>query len=69
MPHGYLESRINDAVRDRKQRVILYCATGRRSALAAHTLKTELGYEDVVSMKGGIALWKDRGYDVEFPRR
>jgi molybdopterin/thiamine biosynthesis adenylyltransferase len=55
-------------VRDRKQRVILYCATGQRSALAAHTLKTELGFEDVVSMKGGITLWKDRGYDVEVPK-
>jgi sulfur-carrier protein adenylyltransferase/sulfurtransferase len=65
---GYLESRIDNAVQDRKQRVILYCATGQRSALAAHTLKTELGFEDVVSMKGGITLWKDRGYDVEVPQ-
>jgi molybdopterin/thiamine biosynthesis adenylyltransferase/rhodanese-related sulfurtransferase len=65
---GYLESRIDNAVPDRKQRVILYCATGQRSALAAHTLKTELGFEDVVSMKGGITLWKDRGYDVEVPQ-
>src|SRR6478609_4217546 len=68
VPRGYLESRIDNAVPDRKQRVILYCATGQRSALAAHTLKTELGFEDVVSMKGGITLWKDRGYDVEVPQ-
>jgi len=68
VPRGYLESRIDSAVRDRKQRVILYCATGQRSALAAHTLMTELGFEDVVSMKGGITLWKDRGYDVEVPK-
>jgi molybdopterin/thiamine biosynthesis adenylyltransferase/rhodanese-related sulfurtransferase len=68
VPRGYLESRIDNAVRDRKQRVILYCATGQRSALAAHTLKTELGFEDVVSMTGGITLWKDRGYEVEVPQ-
>jgi sulfur-carrier protein adenylyltransferase/sulfurtransferase len=68
VPRGYLESRIDNAAPDRKQRVILYCATGQRSALAAHTLKTELGFEDVVSMKGGITLWKDRGYDVEVPQ-
>src|SRR5918994_34169 len=36
--------------------------------LAADTLKTLLGYEDVVSMTGGITLWKDRGYDVDVPR-
>ena len=64
---GFLESRIDGAVPDRKQKVVLYCASGNRSALAAKTLKDELGYEDVVSMKGGITLWKDRGYDVETP--
>jgi molybdopterin/thiamine biosynthesis adenylyltransferase/rhodanese-related sulfurtransferase len=68
VPRGYLESRIDAAVPDRKQRVILYCASGQRSALAAHTLKEELGFEDVVSMTGGITLWKDRGYDVEVPQ-
>jgi sulfur-carrier protein adenylyltransferase/sulfurtransferase len=67
VPRGYLESRIDAAVPDRKQRVILYCATGQRSALAAHTL-AELGFEDVVSMTGGITLWKDRGYEVDVPR-
>ena len=36
VPRGYLESRIDGAVPDRKQRVILYCASGNRSALAAH---------------------------------
>jgi sulfur-carrier protein adenylyltransferase/sulfurtransferase len=66
VPRGYLESRIDAAVPDRKQRVILYCATGQRSALAAHTL-TELGFEDVASMTGGITLWKDRGYEVDVP--
>ena len=68
VPRGYLESRIEGSVADRSKRVILYCATGQRSALAAHTLKDLLGYEDVASMRGGITLWKDRGYDVEVPR-
>jgi molybdopterin/thiamine biosynthesis adenylyltransferase/rhodanese-related sulfurtransferase len=68
VPRGYLESRIDNAVQDRKQRVILYCASGQRSALAAHTLMNELGFEDVVSMTGGITLWKDRGYPVDVPQ-
>src|SRR2546423_15158064 len=63
VPRGYLESRIEGAAPDRSQRVILYCASGQRSALAAHTLKELLGYENVESMTGGITLWKDRGYD------
>ncbi|MDP9401685.1 MAG: molybdopterin-synthase adenylyltransferase MoeB [Actinomycetota bacterium] len=67
VPRGFLESRIEGAVPDRDQRVVLYCASGTRSALAADTLR-QLGYHDVASMTGGITLWKDRGYDVEVPR-
>src|SRR5680860_175021 len=69
VPRGHLESRIEGAERDRSQRVVLYCASGNRSALAAKTLQDELGYENVESMTGGITLWKDRGFDVEVPRR
>ena len=48
--------------------MILYCASGSRSAYAARTLTEDLGYEHVRSMTGGITLWKDRGYEVEIPR-
>jgi len=68
VPRGYLESRIDAAVGDRGARVVLYCASGHRSALAAHTLTDVLGYTDVASMKGGITLWKDRGYKVDVPK-
>jgi molybdopterin/thiamine biosynthesis adenylyltransferase/rhodanese-related sulfurtransferase len=68
VPRGYLESRIEGAAPDRSQRVVVYCASGQRSALAAKTLRDDLGYENVQSMTGGITLWKDRGYDVEVPR-
>ncbi len=68
VPRGYLESRIEGAVADRDQRVVVYCASGQRSALAANTLREQLGYENVASMNGGITLWKDRGYDVELPK-
>ena len=68
VPRGYLESRIEGAAPDRSQRIVLYCASGNRSALAAATLKDLLGYERVESMTGGITLWKDRGYAVETPR-
>ncbi len=67
VPRGFLESRIEGAVPDHSQRVIVYCAGGTRSALAARTLN-ELGYEHVESMTGGITLWKDRGYKLEIPK-
>jgi molybdopterin/thiamine biosynthesis adenylyltransferase/rhodanese-related sulfurtransferase len=68
VPRGHLESRIEGKVGDKSQPVVLYCASGQRSALAAQTLQALLGYDDVASMTGGITLWKDRGFDVETPR-
>src|SRR5687768_7921313 len=68
VPRGHLESRIETAAPDKSKRVILYCQSGNRSALAADTMQGLLGYDDVASMTGGITLWKDRGYDVEVPQ-
>ena len=68
VPRSYLESRIENAVPDHSQRVILYCASGNRSAFGAKTLADEMGYERVESLTGGITLWKDRGYQVEVPK-
>jgi sulfur-carrier protein adenylyltransferase/sulfurtransferase len=68
VPRSYLESRIEGVVPDRSTQVILYCASGNRSAYGARTLSEELGYEHVRSMTGGITLWKDRGYEVDVPR-
>jgi sulfur-carrier protein adenylyltransferase/sulfurtransferase len=68
VPRAYLESRIEGVVPDRDAHVILYCASGNRSAYAARTLTEDLGYTNVESMTGGITLWKDRGYAVDVPR-
>jgi molybdopterin/thiamine biosynthesis adenylyltransferase/rhodanese-related sulfurtransferase len=68
VPRSYLETRIEGVVPDRSTQVILYCASGNRSAYGARTLTEDLGYEHVRSMTGGITLWKDRGYEVQVPR-
>lgn len=65
---GYLETRVDGVLPDKDQRVVVYCASGTRSALAAKTL-LDLGYANVESMTGGITLWKDRGYAVDKPRK
>ena len=56
VPRGHLESRIEGAAPDKDQRVILYCASGNRSALAAETLQEMLGYRSAESLEGGITL-------------
>jgi sulfur-carrier protein adenylyltransferase/sulfurtransferase len=67
IPRGYLESRIEQALPDRSQPVLLYCAGGSRSAFAARTLE-ELGYENVASLAGGYTDWKRNGLPFEIPR-
>ena len=69
VPRGHLESRIEQFVPDKDQRVIVYCASGNRSAFAARTLAEDLGYTNVASMSGGITLWKDRNYETVVPRK
>ena len=67
IPRGYLEQRIETQVPDKTRPVVLYCAGGTRSALAARTL-TELGYAQPVSLAGGFARWKEAGLPVVVPR-
>src|SRR3954447_272009 len=68
VPRGHLETRIENTVKDKDARVILYCQSGNRSAFAADTLQRQLGYTNVELMNGGITLWKDRGFEVEQPK-
>jgi sulfur-carrier protein adenylyltransferase/sulfurtransferase len=67
VPRGSLESRIEGVAPDRGVPVVVYCASGARSAFAARTLG-ELGYGDVVSLAGGFRDWKRNGFEVELPR-
>lgn len=41
----------------------LYCGSGFRSALAAHSLQ-QMGYTDVVSVAGGIQSWLNNNYPI-----
>lgn len=47
-----------DLSQARKRRVVLYCATGGRSALACDVLR-EMGFENIASLAGGVTAWQD----------
>jgi rhodanese-related sulfurtransferase len=53
---GTLESKVEAAIPDRAANVVIYCASGNRSALAALTME-EMGYTTVASMSGGFREW------------
>ncbi len=63
---SYIEQQIEAVAPDRSQPVVLYCAGGVRSLFAAQTL-VDMGYTDVVSVKGGFQAWKSAGFDFESP--
>jgi rhodanese-related sulfurtransferase len=63
LPRGNLETKV-EALIDRNQKVVIYCARGNRSALAALTMQ-QMGYENVASMARGFQGWADINGDVE----
>lgn len=63
IPRGILESNI-EAAATRDRPIVLYCASGNRSALAADTLR-QMGYTNVVSMSGGFKGWVEAGGEVD----
>lgn len=70
IPRGMLEFRADTSSPyhqpplDPSRRVILHCASGGRSALAAQALQ-EMGYEHVSHLDGGINAWKEAGKSTE----
>lgn len=62
LSRGVLETSIEARV-PRDATLVLYCASGNRSALAAVTLQ-EMGYDNVASMAGGFRDWVGTGGDV-----
>jgi adenylyltransferase/sulfurtransferase len=61
LPRGFLEIKVESAVPDKNAPIVAYCAGGVRSLLAAKVMK-EMGYQNVSSMAGGYAAWKNGGF-------
>src|SRR5437773_12067470 len=68
LPRGFLEMRVEETVPDKSTPIVAYCAGGTRSLLAGRILK-ELGYANVVSMRGGFTAWKNQGLPVKEDRQ
>jgi rhodanese-related sulfurtransferase len=61
---GYLEFKIENKIKNKKSKIIIYCCTGKRGTLAAKTL-SDMGYTNVYSLKGGIRQWVADGYPLD----
>ena len=47
------------------KKLVLFCASGLRSALAARTLQ-DMGMDNVLDMEGGFTEWKMQGLPVDY---
>jgi rhodanese-related sulfurtransferase len=72
VPRGMIEFRADatspyhDPAFDPSRRIILHCASGGRSALAADTLRN-MGYTNIAHLDGGINAWTSAGKPVNKP--
>jgi sulfur-carrier protein adenylyltransferase/sulfurtransferase len=57
---SYLEDNVETVAPDRDAPIVVYCASGVRSAYGTRTL-LQLGYTNVVNMAGGFEAWKSLG--------
>lgn len=63
IPRGFLEFRAAEYLPQTDTDIVVYCASGARSLLAAQVLRA-MGYTRVASMAGGITRWQEAGYPV-----
>jgi rhodanese-related sulfurtransferase len=63
---GIIERDIETVIPDKEAPIVLYCGGGFRSVLAADALQ-QMGYRNVVSMAGGIRVWREEGYPLDKP--
>ncbi len=69
-PRGFLEfiadptSPMHSAALSSGKRLVIYCASGGRSALAAKTLQ-DIGYSGVANLSGGFQAWTEAGGPTE----
>ncbi len=70
IPRGLLEfvadpeGPMHDPVISPEKRLVVFCGTGGRSALAAKTLY-DMGFPRVASMAGGFQAWKEASAPVD----
>lgn len=57
LPLGSIEKGV--AAIPRHHAVVVYCQSGRRSALAVERLQTEFGFANLLTLDGGIEAWQE----------
>jgi len=63
IPYDKIPENLGKLPKDRDAEIVVYCRTGRMSALAQRELRG-LGYTRVFDLSGGMKDWARRGYRI-----
>ena len=63
IPYDEITQRLDELPADRNAKIVLYCRSGRMSAIAAEALLTA-GYTNVWNLDGGMIAWEEAGFSL-----
>lgn len=64
IPYDQIEQNLTQLPADKNAKIVLYCRSGRMSAIAAEAL-VKLGYTNLWNLDGGMAAWEMAGFQIQ----